>query len=185
MIVLLSGLSGVGKTTLAKNVKRKLEKEGLTVEVIDGDDYRKTLCKDLGFSKQDQIENIRRLGLLASKLSGHGIVCIISAINPYQEIRKEIQVMYKDVKTIFLDCPISTLISRDTKGLYKRALLPAGHPDKIDNLTGVNDEFETPYHPDLYINTAIHNIKESASDLFSFIRENLPENVMRRNYAHS
>src|ERR1700712_1053356 len=147
MIVQLCGLSGAGKSTLSELVKTKLEACGIATEIIDGDDYRTMLCRDLGFSKSDRCENIRRLGFVASKLSKHGIVAIISAINPYNEIRAELASSYKDVQTVFVDCPVASLIKRDTKGLYAKAMLPENHPDKISNLTGVNDPFDIPTNP--------------------------------------
>ena len=170
MIIQLCGLSGAGKSTLAGLVKQKLHATGIATEVIDGDDYRNVLCRDLGFSKADRFENIRRLGFVASKLSAHGIVAIISAINPYQEARVELVHSYENVQTVFIDCTMQVLTRRDTKGLYKRALLPDGHPDKISNLTGVNDPFEIPLHPDLHIRTSNRKEENCAAELFSFIR---------------
>jgi adenylylsulfate kinase len=172
MIIQLSGLSGVGKTTLAEKVKMKLTDYGAQVEIIDGDEYRKTLCSDLGYTKDDRLENIRRLGFVANVLSMHGIISIISAINPYEKGRSQIKKAYCNVKTVHLDCEISTLITRDTKGLYRRALMPEGHPEKVNNLTGVNDNFEIPFSPDLYINTSKENVDESANKLFNFIVHN-------------
>lgn len=169
MIVLLCGLSGVGKTTLASIVENKLNDVGIWAQTVDGDEYRKTLCKDLGFSRADRCENIRRLGAVADKLSSQGIISVISAINPYEQIRNELKSMYENVKIIHLDCAIYTLIERDTKGLYKRAVLPDGHPEKISNLTGVNDQFEVPKYPDLYINTGINTIEQCSDKLFLFL----------------
>ncbi|WP_343692498.1 adenylyl-sulfate kinase [Chitinophaga sp.] len=169
MIIQLCGLSGAGKTTIAHNVKRKALSYGTPVEIIDGDNYRAFLCKDLGFSKADRCENIRRLGFVASRLSEHGIICIISAINPYHAVREELSNAYAHVKTVFVDCPVHTLMERDTKGLYKRALLPDHHPDKLHNLTGVNDPFEVPISPDLHLKTHEKTIAACTNELFSFI----------------
>lgn len=174
MIVQLCGLSGAGKTTLTSAVKERLNEYGVRVEIIDGDEYRKTFCRDLGFSKDDRLENIRRLALIASKFSAHGIVAIISAINPYQELRNELKATYTNVQTVFIECPLKVLISRDTKGLYKRALLPPGHPEKITNLTGVNDPFDVPANADLAINTSTSTYEESVQQLSSFIIHRLP-----------
>src|SRR3954471_9164193 len=124
MIIQFCGLSGSGKTTLAEKVKHLLQEKNIRVEIIDGDEYRKVLCSDLGFSKQDRNTNIRRLAFVAGKLSAHNIVAIICAINPYEEIRKEIAATYKNVHTVFINCSMDELISRDTKGLYKKAHLP-------------------------------------------------------------
>lgn len=169
MIVQFCGMSGSGKTTLATSVRRVLEAQGVKVEVIDGDEYRKVLCADLGFSKADRNTNIRRLAFVASKLSQHDVVAIICAINPYEDIRQEISATYPNVKTVFIDCDMETLIARDTKGLYKKALLPDGHPDKITNLTGVNDPFEKPIRPDLTIDSGKETVAASTEKLAQFI----------------
>ena len=169
MIIQFCGLSGSGKSTIAGRVKEVLNREGIRVEVIDGDEYRRVLCPDLGFSKQDRNQNIRRLGFVASKLSAFDIVAIICAINPYEEIRQEIKDNYPNVKTIFINCNLETLVQRDTKGLYHKALLPDGHPEKITNLTGINDPFELPDKPDLTLDTACESIDESVAKLSEFI----------------
>ena len=174
MILLFCGLSGAGKTTLAKNVALELTELGIRTEIIDGDEYRQEICKDLGFSKHDRCENIRRLGFIASRFSAHGIVSIVSAINPYDEVRRELVEKYNHVNIIHVDCLVDRLISRDTKGLYQRALLPDGHPDKLSNLTGINDQFDVPYDADLYINTSQDNVKQSTSLLLYYILSNLP-----------
>jgi len=170
MIIQFCGLSGAGKTTLALAVKRLAEKKGIAVEVIDGDKYRKTLCKDLGFSKEDRFENLRRLTKVAAECSKKGMVAIISAIHPYREVRQGLKKLYPGrIKTVFVDCPLQVLMHRDTKGLYKRALLPDGDPDKLPNLTGVGDTFEKPLNPDLHLHTDLNSIKESSEELLEFI----------------
>src|SRR5258708_23770666 len=115
MIVKLCGLSGTGKTTLSIINSEMMISHGYKVEVIDGDEYRKTLCNGLGFSKADRIENMRRMAFVAAQLSKHGIIAIICAINPFEEMRQEVIKKYSDVKTIHIDCPIDTLKIRDTK----------------------------------------------------------------------
>ena len=172
MIIQFCGMSGAGKTTLAEHAKAELELLEIPIEIIDGDVYRKLLSKDLGFSKADRMENIRRLATVAESFSSKNIISIICAINPYEEVRSEIKNKYKNVKTIFIHCPLPELIKRDTKGLYKKALLPDGHADKINNLTGVNDPFEIPKNADLVIDTDSENVEESAKKLVSFILAN-------------
>ncbi len=169
MIIQFCGLSGSGKTTLANSVKRLLEKEQVKVEIIDGDVYRKLVSADLGFSKADRNENIRRLAIVAAALARTGIVAIISAINPYENIRTEIAGKYADVKTVYIDCDLDIIKHRDTKQLYRRALLPDGHHDKIYNLSGINDPFEIPKRADLVIKTSEDDIETSAQKLLSFI----------------
>jgi len=185
MIILLCGLSGSGKTTLAQNVKIRLSDTDVPVEIIDADVYRQKLFPNLGYTKEDRFENIRRLGFIAGKLSGHGIVTIISAINPYDVIRRELIATYHDVKLIHIDCPVKTLMQRDTKGLYKRALLPEGHPDKVTNLSGVNDPFQIPSSPDLYINTHITKQNVATEMLAGFILENYQQAQIKQLYQTS
>jgi adenylylsulfate kinase len=185
MILLFCGLSGAGKSTLAEKVGHALATDDIYVEIIDADEYRKRLFKDLGYSMEDRFENIRRLGFIANKFSSHNIITIISAINPYDAIRKELIRTYKNVKVVHIDCDLDVLIARDTKGLYKRALLPEGHPDKLANLTGVNDPFEVPVSPDLYIHTGKMAVKDCVNEIRAFIVRNIvKEKYMYNKYAH-
>lgn len=171
MIVQFCGLSGAGKSTLAKMVQQILQLEKLPVEVLDGDEFRASLCHDLGFSKEDRHQNILRMAFVAGKLSKHGVIALISAINPYQQTREEVARLYPNVKTVYINCPVATLIQRDTKDLYRRALLPDNHPDKVKNLTGINDPFEVPQHPDLCIDTALSSREDCAMQLVQFIKD--------------
>lgn len=171
MILQFTGLSGSGKSTLASLVKTLLQKNGYSVTVLDGDKIRKTLSVDLGFSKADRIEHIARMGIAAQKAETE--IVIISAINPYQYSRKQLKTLY-NAKLIWLNCNLKTLQSRDTKGLYYRAALPDAHPEKLNNLTGVNDTFELPLDADLVIQTDSENAEASALRLYYFI-VNAPE----------
>jgi len=175
LIIQLTGLSGAGKTTLSQYVKQKLGKENLSVEIIDGDAYRKTLCADLGFSKADRCENVRRLGQAAYTFTDSRDVVIIAAINPFEEVRLELKEKY-GVKTVWINCVMDVLIQRDTKGLYKRALLPDGHPDKLNNLTGVNDDYDLPLTCDLIINTHQQTTVQSGDALCGFITQLVIDN---------
>ncbi|MBV7528530.1 adenylyl-sulfate kinase [Chitinophaga sp. sic0106] len=168
MIIQLTGLSGAGKSTLAEGVKTLLENHSLKVAIIDGDVYRKTLCKDLGFSKEDRMENIRRLGKAAWELKAAADIILIAAINPFEAIRKELKDNY-DAKTVWIKCDIPVLTTRDTKGLYKRALLNDDHPDKVFNLTGINDTYEPPVSPDLVIDTSTEVVEQSIQNFFEFL----------------
>ena len=169
LLIQFTGLSGAGKTTLACSVKEKLLSKGYKAEVIDGDEFRKHICKGLSFSKEDRIENIRRLSIVSNILARNGIITLMAAINPYETIRKEITQYGDHVKTAWIDCEIKTLVERDTKGLYKRANLPNGHPDKIYNLTGINDTYEIPQTYDIRIDTSEHSEEACAMLLMDFI----------------
>tara|TARA_A100001515_G_C4583714_1_gene213818 strand:+ start:714 stop:1445 length:732 start_codon:yes stop_codon:yes gene_type:complete len=165
----MTGLSGSGKTTIARLVQQRLRKKGLQVEVIDGDEYRAGICQDLGFSKEDRNTNIKRLGFVSKVLARNGVISIISAINPYDEVRKELNQLEDNFKTVYISCDLKTLKQRDTKGLYRKALLPDGHPEKIYNFTGISDPFEEPINPDLMINTSNEDIEHSSYKLENFI----------------
>lgn len=173
IFIQMTGLSGSGKTTIAKKLQLRLQKRGFKVEVIDGDEYREGLCKDLGFSKEDRNTNIRRLGFVGKVLARNDVITIMSAINPYEEVRKEIRNLSRRVKTVFIDCDIEELKSRDTKGLYAKALLPDGDPNKIHNFTGISDPFDAPFVCDLTINTTNEAEKQSVDKLEKFILENI------------
>lgn len=173
LFIQLTGLSGSGKSTIAHGVKKLLECKGFHVEVIDGDIYRKKLCADLGFSKEDRHENVRRLGFVSNQFAVNGIISILAAINPYEEIRKELSLFGPHVKTVWIDCDLDLLIKRDTKQLYRKAMLPDNHPDKINNLTGVNDPYEPPQTPNLIINTTIEIEETSIKMLFDYIMQNI------------
>lgn len=167
VILQFTGLSGAGKSTLAGKLMEELSQLGYRVKTIDGDVYRQTLCKDLGFSKADRIENISRLGKLANDLSIEYDLIVIAAINPYEEARAHLKKKYA-AKLIYVSCELPVLRVRDTKGLYKRADLPNGDEQKIYNLTGVNDVFETPLNPDLILDTAQFSVAESIDVLIKY-----------------
>ena len=167
-IILLTGLSGSGKTTLAGELQKKLAAKAIPVQVFDGDLYRKTVNADLGFSAADRRENISRLSKLANETCSKGIISIIAAINPYEDQRTELNKKF-GAKIIWVYCTVPTLVKRDTKGLYYKALLPDNHPEKLWNLTGINDPYENPEHPDLIIDTSESTIEASVNQLFNYI----------------
>ncbi|KIC00252.1 adenylylsulfate kinase [Flavobacterium sp. KMS] len=177
ILIQFTGLSGSGKTTLAENVGQLLLKKGYKVEIIDGDVYRKSLCKDLGFSKDDRCENVRRLFSVGQDFVKSEIIVLMSVINPYEDLRNEIG-QYEFVKTVFLNCSIDNLIKRDPKGLYKKALLPDNDSNKISNFTGISDVFETPLKADLTLKTDSESVSVSTDKLYYFIIENIPNTAI-------
>lgn len=150
--VWFTGLSGAGKSTLSHLVAEELERQGLTVELLDGDAVRRHLSSELGFSKADRDTNVERIGWVASRLVRAGAVVVVAAISPYREARRIARELVEEhgafvevhVATSLEDC-----ISRDTKGLYARAL--AGD---VPNFTGVSDPYEEPEAPELRVDTA-------------------------------
>ncbi|GGA93586.1 adenylyl-sulfate kinase [Puia dinghuensis] len=179
LFIQLTGLSGSGKSTIANGAKEQLQKRGYRVEVLDGDEFRKHLCRDLGFSKADRNENVRRLGIVGSLLAKNGIIAIMAAINPYEEIRQELLQLDCTVLTVWIRCDIDTLIERDPKGLYKRALYKDAHPDKVLNLTGMSDPYEEPSKPDLVVNTNEEEIFESTMKFVDFVCDKLEGNISK------
>lgn len=171
MVIQFTGLSGAGKTTLAALVKKELLNIGFSVLVIDGDEIRKGLSKDLGFTKADRLSNIKRMAEFAKQHKEVDLI-IISAINPFNESRDYLKGSL-NAKLVWIDCEISELKTRDTKGLYYKALLPNNHPEKIFNLTGINATFEIPELAECYINTYIDNVEICLIKLKNYILENL------------
>src|SRR4051794_5935126 len=137
LLIQMTGLSGAGKSSIAKIAQAALTRLGYKVELLDGDHCRRHLCHDLGFSKADRLENIRRLGFVGLMLAKNGVISILAAINPYEEAREELKNKSPLAKLVFIDCPLFITMQRDTKGLYRKALLPPEHPDHIMHFTGI------------------------------------------------
>jgi adenylylsulfate kinase len=173
ILIQFTGLSGSGKTTLAENVRQLLIEKSYKVEIIDGDVYRKTICKDLGFSKEDRCENVRRLFNVGQNFISEDTIVLMSVINPYESLRNELRT-HEFVRTVFLDCSINNLIKRDPKGLYKKALLPDNDVNKINNFTGISDAFEVPENADLVLKTDVETVPFSTHKLYNFILDSLP-----------
>jgi adenylyl-sulfate kinase len=164
LFVQMTGLSGAGKTTLARAVQERLLEHGVkNIEIIDGDEYRAGLCSDLGFSKEDRNTNIRRLGFVGRVLERNGVIAIMSAINPYEEVRQEI-----GGKLVYIKTGLDAVVSRDVKGLYAKAL-----SGEISNFTGISDPFEEPDAPDLVIETDKNTLHDCVTQLYEFVVENI------------
>ncbi len=147
--VWFTGLSGVGKSTIARNLVEALHRRGIsTVELLDGDEVREHLSKELGFSKEDRDTNILRIGYVAHLLARNGVVVIIAAISPYRAIRERVRKQIPNFLEVYVRAPLEVLIQRDVKGLYKRAL--AG---EIKNFTGISDPYEPPLAPEVIVET--------------------------------
>jgi len=151
-----TGLSGSGKSTLAQMVEETLLERGLNVEVLDGDVVRTNLSKGLGFSKEDRDINIRRIGFVCNLLTRNGVAAIAAAISPYKAIRDENRALIGRFVEVYCEAPMDTLVERDVKGLYKKAL--AG---EIKGFTGVDDPYEAPVNPEVVVNTAAESVVES------------------------
>lgn len=162
----LTGLSGAGKSTLTLALVPELHARGVKVEVLDGDEVRTSLSKGLGFSREDRDTNIRRIGYVSRLLSRNGVGVIAAAISPYTEIRDEVR---RDVEAdgaafieVYVKASLDTLVARDVKGLYKKAL--AG---EIKNFTGVSDPYEAPVNPEVIVESDYETIEESAARILA------------------
>jgi adenylylsulfate kinase len=161
----LTGLSGSGKTTLAHSVTETLRERGVTkLEILDGDVIRTHLTKGLGFSRDDRDTNVRRIAYIAELLTRNGVVVIVAAISPYRDAREYARKHISSFVEVFVKCPLSVLVERDTKGLYRKAL--AG---EIDNFTGISDPYEEPRNPEVTVQTDQDSIDESTRRIVSVI----------------
>ncbi|MCD6550437.1 sulfate adenylyltransferase [bacterium] len=161
-----TGLSQAGKTTIADKVYEILNKKGLKVERLDGDVVRQTLTKDLGFTKEDRKENLRRVGSLARLFVQRGVCVVASFISPYREAREELRRRIPNFVEIFVNCPLEICEKRDTKGLYRKA-----REGKIKNFTGISDPFEPPENPEIELRTDRESIEDCVSKIIRYLEK--------------
>jgi adenylylsulfate kinase len=159
-----TGLSSSGKTTLGRAVYTQLLSRGYRVEMLDGDEMRRSLCSDLGFSKKDRDENIRRIGFLAELLTRHGITVIVCAISPYGAIRQEIRRSLGAFVEVYVNAPLEVCEHRDVKGLYRKA-----RAGEIKSFTGIDDPYEPPTSPEVECQTHLETIEESMEKILKAI----------------
>lgn len=162
VVIWLTGLSGSGKTTLALCLNSKLD----NVCLIDGDLARSTFSSDLGFSKEDRDENIRRIALAAAN-SEYKYIVIVSVISPYTEQREYARALCNNFVEVFVDCPLDVCEKRDVKGLYKR--VRAG---EIKNFTGIDDQYDEPKSPEIHLNTDKLSVDECVNIILNYMKDN-------------
>jgi bifunctional enzyme CysN/CysC len=166
--VWFTGLSGAGKTTICRAVGTELLGYGLQIEVIDGDVIRKHLCKDLGFSKEDRDENIRRIAFVSKLLTRNGTVVLVSAISPYRAARDEARKTIGDFIEVYVSTPLEVCELRDTKDLYQRA-----RAGKVHGLTGIDDPYEPPLAAEIVCDTDSQSLREISSKVVAQILDYL------------
>jgi adenylylsulfate kinase len=165
-VVWLTGLSGAGKTTIAHALAERLKSAGYKVEILDGDVVRQHFSKGLGFSKEDRIENIKRVAYVAHLLARNGVVVIVALISPYREGRNYARQLIGDFVEVYVKCPLNVLIERDVKGLYAKALR-----GEIQNFTGISDPYEPPENPEVVVETDKETVDESMDKIWQALIE--------------
>jgi adenylylsulfate kinase len=169
-VIWLTGLSGSGKSTIGLALEKRLFQENFVAQLLDGDNIRSGINKNLGFSEEDRKENIRRIAEIAKLYLSSGIITINSFISPTAETRniaKEI-VGDDDFLEIYINAPMATCESRDVKGLYKKA-----RAGEIQGFTGVNQAYEEPENPALELRTDVLSVDEAVDKLFTFLKKHI------------
>ena len=167
-VLWMTGLSGSGKSTIANIVERKLHALGVRTYLLDGDNVRHGLNKDLGFTAADRVENIRRTGEVAKLMVDAGLIVITAFISPFRSERRLARSMVADREfvEIFVDAPLDIVEQRDPKGLYKKA-----RRGELKNFTGIDSPYEVPETPELHIRSEEHSAEESATLVIDYLRE--------------
>ena len=165
-----TGLSGSGKSTLANLVEIALHKQGLSTYILDGDNIRQGINKDLSFAPEDRTENIRRIAEISNLMLDAGVITLAAFVSPYIKDREAVQqiVGTDNFIEIFVNTSLEECERRDVKGLYKKA-----RSGEIKNMTGISAPYEAPVNPDLEIITDGHSIEESVEIIINFINKKL------------
>jgi adenylyl-sulfate kinase len=156
-----TGLSGAGKSTISASLVERLRTHGAKVELLDGDIVRTNLSKGLGFSKEDRDANIRRIGFVCELLSRNGVIAVAAAISPYRAVREELRRRIPNFVEVYVECPLAVAISRDVKGLYRKAMT-----GEIASFTGISDPYEMPESPEIVLHTSVETAEESTGKLW-------------------
>ena len=168
-ILWYTGLSGSGKSTIASAVEQKLFESGHHTYLLDGDNVRHGLNGDLGFSDEDRVENIRRIGELSKLMIDAGLIVLTAFISPFKTDRRLVRELVQDHEFIevFMNTSIEECERRDTKGLYRKA-----RKGLIKNFTGVDSDYEIPERPEIIIDTVTFSIEECADQIIKYLKEN-------------
>lgn len=163
-----TGLSGSGKSTLAHSVEERLYQLGCRTFVFDGDNVRHGLCSDLGFSREERIENIRRIGEMSKLFLDAGLISLTAFISPFRKDREFVRNLVRPEKfiEIYCECPIEVCETRDVKGLYKRA-----RAGEIKEFTGISSPYEAPENPDLVLDTAHSPLSMCAEEVITLLTQ--------------
>ena len=161
-----TGLSGSGKSTIARILEKRLKTSGHKVEILDGDVVRTNLSKGLGFSKEDRDTNIKRIGFVCHLLTRNDVIAISAAISPYREVRDYNRSMIGNFMEVYAKCPIQECAKRDVKGLYEKAM-----KGEIKGFTGVDDPYEEPLNAEVVCETDKETAEQSADKVLNKLAE--------------
>lgn len=163
-----TGLSGSGKSTIAGALESALFKRGQHTYLLDGDNVRHGLCRDLGFSDQDRIENIRRVGEVAKLMADAGLIVLSAFISPFISERQAVRELFEQGEFIEVHMATSLAVceSRDPKGLYQKA-----RAGEIKNFTGISSEYQAPVNPELVIDTDNQSVEQSVDSIISYLEQ--------------
>nr|WP_250902433.1 adenylyl-sulfate kinase [Bacillus inaquosorum] len=169
-ILWLTGLSGSGKSTIANAAARELFEQGYQVIVLDGDNIRHGLNKDLGFSDEDRKENIRRIGEVAKLFVQQGTIVLTAFISPFREDREQVRQLVEagEFNEVYIKCDLDICEQRDPKGLYKKA-----RNGEIPFFTGIDSPYEEPEAPELVLDSGQHDREECKNQLIEFVKQKL------------
>ena len=166
-VIWFTGLSGSGKSTLANALNKDLHAQKISTYLLDGDNIRHGLCKDLGFSDKDREENIRRIGEVANLFMNAGIVTITAFVSPFKSDRERVRnIIGRDFIEIFCAANLDICETRDTKGLYKKARL-----GEIKDFTGISSPYEIPNNPEIIVETGSLDLKASVRKIMKYLSE--------------
>jgi bifunctional enzyme CysN/CysC len=167
-VVWLTGLSGAGKSTIANLVERKLHARGAHTYVLDGDNVRHGLNKDLGFTDADRVENIRRVAEVARLMTDAGLIAIVAFISPFAQERRMARALFEpdEFFEVFIDVPLEVAEQRDPKGLYRKA-----RAGELKNFTGIDSPYELPEAAELRLDTSALSPEEASDTVISFLVE--------------
>lgn len=168
LVTWFTGLSGSGKSTICQEVYKKLIARGMEVEMLDGDYVRLSLTRDLGFTKADRDENIRRIGFVAHLLSKHGILVLVAAISPYRAEREQVRRTVGNFIEVYVSAPLDVCEARDPKGLYRKA-----RAGEILGFTGIDDPYEVPEDSEVQCYTHLETLEESRDKVLHAIQHKL------------
>jgi len=161
-----TGLPCSGKSAVANRVAEVLKERGKRVERLDGDIVRQSLTRDLGFSKEDRDENIRRVTFVAKLLTRNGVAVLTSFISPYREIRAEARKEIGNFIEVYAQCSLKACMERDVKGMYEKAI-----KGEIKEFTGISDPYEEPINPEILLETDKETLEESTSKVIQRLND--------------